>query len=144
LVAGTFSLLEHTPLTALGLNLDLRYALESQDSWHAVGHSLAPKSYWDGILEDPGLMGVSMRGKRTDCEADRMDIRVQPVAGMKNGVLVGINQHYKIETPLRTSVSERNQEAMHILQNDWNSFRSYAENAALQLIQNALGQGDAK
>lgn len=144
LALGTFGLLEHTPLAALGLNLDLRYALESEDSWHKVGHALAPKSYWEGILSDPGMMGVSVRGKRPDCDADRVDIRVRPVAGIKNGVFVGINQHYQIETSLRTSITERNQTAMHILQNDWGSFRSYAEKAAEQLVQNALSDGGQK
>lgn len=141
LTVGIFTLLEHTPLTALGLNLDIRYSLESNELWHAVGHNLAPKPCWEDILEEPGMLGVTMRGKREKCSADRVDVRVQPVTSLTHGVFVGINQHYDLKTESRTSVFERNQAAMKILTNEWSSFRTYAATASIQLLQKAIKMG---
>ena len=101
LTVGIFSILEHTPLKAIGFNQDIRYALDSEEMWHAIGDRLAPKPCWEGILESPGMLGVFMRGKRSDCAADRIDIRVQPAPGLTNGVYVGFNQHYNLATESR-------------------------------------------
>ena len=134
LAVSSFTLLEHTPLTAMGLNLDLHFSLPSSEAWHQVGYRLAPKECWQGVLESPGLRGVSMEGTRPDCDADRVWIRVQPAGGLEHGVFVGINQHYNIETKKRKSIAERNTEVMRILNDDWNSFHSYAEHAAVLLV----------
>jgi hypothetical protein len=136
LAVGSFTLLEHTPLTALGLNLDTRFSLPSVDAWHAVGHRLAPKKCWEGILDSPGMLGVSMQGKRPETKADRVSIRVQPADSLENGVFVGVNQHYNIETEQRKSIADRNTEVMRILNEDWNSFRDYAARSAVALVNN--------
>lgn len=134
LTVGSFTLLEHTPLTALGLNLDFRFSLPDVEAWHEIGHRLAPKEHWNGILESPGMRGITMEGTRSGCNADRISIRVQPASSFEHGVFIGINQHYNIETEKRTSIAERNTEVMRILNSDWNAFQSYAENAALDLV----------
>jgi hypothetical protein len=56
LVAGTFFVLEHTPVTALGLNRMMHFSLDSEEHWHQVGNKLAPKEGWNGIL--PGRVGM--------------------------------------------------------------------------------------
>ncbi len=144
LAVGIFTLLEHTPLTAVGLNLDLTYSLDSKEAWHAVGDRLAPKGCWQGILAGPGMLGVSMQGKRANCNADRVSIRVQPVPGIENGIFVGVNQHYAIETENRTAIFDRNQEVMRILNEDWFPFHAYAEVAALNLISNDKREGESE
>ena len=134
LAVGVFTLLEHTPLTAVGLNLDIRYSLGSKDAWHNVGDRLAPKGPWQSVLENPGMLGVSMQGKRPNCGSDCISVRVQPAPGIEYGVFVRINQHYAIETVTRSVISDRNQEVMRILNEDWFPFHAYAENAALTLV----------
>lgn len=134
LAIGSFTLLEHTPLTALGLNLESRFKLENREDWDAVGHRLAPKQSWRSILEDPGMLAVSMSGTRRECAADRVSIQVSPANGLEFGVVVRINQHYTVETVRRTSLPDRNQEVIRILSEDWSDFRDYAENSAAQLV----------
>lgn len=138
LTDAVFSLLEHTPLTAMGLNLNVRYALEDMHSWHKIGHTLAPKDCWKDILEDPGMLSISVRGKRNNCSADRIDFNVQPVPSPINGILIGVNQHYDLKTDKQTSVYDRNRAAKSILKDDWNKFRSYATKASSELLRNAL------
>jgi hypothetical protein len=140
LAIGSFSLLEHTPLTALGFNLESRFQLPSRDAWKSVGHRLAPKQHWQSVLEDPGMISVAMLGKRNDCSADRISIRVAPASGLENGVVVSINQHYNIETEHRISTADRNNEVMRALKDDWKSFRNYAESAASILVFDGIEQ----
>ncbi|MCR9293907.1 MAG: DUF616 domain-containing protein [bacterium] len=134
LAIGTFVLLEHTPLTALGLNLELEFALPSVEAWHEVGHRLAPKEPWKTILENPGMRGLVMEGKRPDCDANRIQIRVQPSRSITHGVLVGMNQHYDIKTESRESVRECNAEVIRILNNEGQSLRSFLLKASDTLV----------
>lgn len=134
LAIGCFTLLEHTPLNALGLNLDFDFEMRSADEWHAVGNRLAPKSEWANIIENPGMRAIVMEGKRTGNSADRIHIRVQPSSRPAHGVYVAINQHYILKASNRETVRQRNAEALRILNDDWNSFRHYALEAAVSII----------
>lgn len=67
------------------------------------------------------MLGVSMLGTRANCQADRVSVRVAPANGLDNGVFVGINQHYNIDTERRQVISERNNEMLRILEEDWNA-----------------------
>ena len=133
LAEGCFRLLEHTPIDHLGLNLDIEFEMASLRAWHAVGDRLVPKAPWSGILVDPGMRAVVIEGKRSECEADRIHIRVQPT-NRPQGVFVGVNQHYNIKTEQRESVPERNAKAIRVIKEDWTSFQRYARNSALSII----------
>src|SRR5688572_11262872 len=47
LVAGVFSILEHTPINACGINRSLHFRMPDDASWHRVGNALAPKELWE-------------------------------------------------------------------------------------------------
>jgi hypothetical protein len=63
-VLATFTLLEHTPLTQLGMNREVQVQFDSTDSWHAFGYTLVPKQPWESALKTPGMLGVSVQGQR--------------------------------------------------------------------------------
>jgi len=134
LAIGCFTLLEHTPLNAMGLNLDYDFEMRTIGEWHAVGNRLAPKSAWSNILENPGMRAIVMEGKRTGCSADQIHIRVQPSNRAGQGIYVAVNQHYILHATNRKTVRQRNVEALRILKEDWNSFRHYASEAASSII----------
>ena len=96
LVLGTLSILEHTPLKAIGLNRDMTFIMDTDATWHEVGNRLVPKRDWEQILSSPGMRQVVVEGQRLDCNADRLHVRVQPSANL--GVLIAVNQHYQLET----------------------------------------------
>ena len=74
LVAGTFFVLEHTPVTALGLNRMMHFSLDSEEHWHQVGNKLAPKEAWSDILPDrPGMRSLSIESML--CRRDLSDRR---------------------------------------------------------------------
>ena len=75
---------------------------------------------------------VVVEGKRPNCSADQLHVRVQP--SPDRGVLIAVNQHYQLETAQRAEVRDRHKEAIRVLQDDWTSFVNYAHNVALKLL----------
>jgi hypothetical protein len=132
LAIGTLSILEHTPLKAIGLNRDMVFQYESEEAWHSVGHRLAPKADWECVLDQPGMMQLAVRGTRKDASADQINVRVQP--SENKGILIAVNQHYQLETDERPDVRDRHKEALRVLRDDWHSFTNYAREAALALL----------
>lgn len=132
LARSTFALLEHTPLTAVGLNRDMLVSVQDASVWHEIGHRLAPKTPWESVLNSPGMRIVAMQGQRDECNADRINIRVQPRGEVENGVLVAINQHYDLES--EASIAERNATLLEILDSDWDTFVRYALSTGQELI----------
>ena len=42
LVAGTFFILENTPVSAMGLNRQMHIPMESEEAWHQIGEGACP------------------------------------------------------------------------------------------------------
>jgi hypothetical protein len=132
LAIGTLSILEHTPLKAIGLNRDMVFAMQTDEAWHEVGNRLVPKKDWEQVFDLPGMRQVIVEGHRSDCSASRSQVRVQPSAN--HGVLIAVNQHYQLESEQRVEVRDRHREAIRVLQDDWTSFATYARDAAEKLL----------
>jgi hypothetical protein len=103
LAVGVFHLLEHTPVTAMGLNRDMHFRIENEERWHALGDRLAPKDIWSeklrgiGTRDKPGLRSMTVMGyppEKTNC---LINVRVEPSANIRPGLYVGCNRHYKID-----------------------------------------------
>ena len=95
LVAGIFTLLEHTPVSAVGLNRYMHYRVSSLEAWHEVGHRLAPKEPWKGLLANPGMLTVRMSGRRPDETGGNVNVKVEPSYTVRpHGVFVEVNEHY--------------------------------------------------
>jgi len=132
LVTGTFQILENTPLTAFGFNRDMQFELKDAETWHNVGHRLAPKSPWVDVLRSPGMLIVGMLGTRSDSHRDQVNIRVQPVMNGNHAVQVAINQHHDLDK--ENSYAERTADAVSLINNDWAQFLTYSVDAAQRLL----------
>ncbi|MBI2393099.1 MAG: hypothetical protein HYV09_26175 [Deltaproteobacteria bacterium] len=91
LVLGVFELLEHTPVTALGLNRALQYRLGSKEARDSLGDKLMPKDRWDGVLDQPKLRTLTAEGARTDALVGKLNIRIEPAANHIDGVFFEFN-----------------------------------------------------
>jgi hypothetical protein len=132
LVVGAFKILTHTPIHSLGINFDFHFPMESEDTWHAVGHRVAPKEPWKGILEKPGLRSLAMEGARPDEYKGVITVRVEPSRRIKHGVYIHINDHYEAkakEAPLGCG------EIIQILESAWDSSKTRAEEIASKLME---------
>jgi len=98
LIVGTFNLLQHTPLHKLGINIDMHFRMDSEASWHAFGHRLAPKDLWQDTLKNPGMRSLTMEGQRPDAFRGYIRVQVEPSIKIHPGVYFRVNDHYEIET----------------------------------------------
>lgn len=89
-------LLEHTPLTALGINRVVHYQAPSLAAWHGVGDRLTPKSVWDGYLEGAGMRALTIEGKRPGSTAKHVQIQVAPSNQLATGIMLSFNEHFDL------------------------------------------------
>ncbi len=121
LVQGTFFILEHTPVTAMGLNYLMHFAMGSEEKWHEIGDRLAPKEPWNQILEGrPGLLSMTILTQMNEPNGSQFRIKVEPSAQVPFGVYFETNEHYPApeNEPLRG--------LMGILGERWEDAQIYA------------------
>jgi hypothetical protein len=94
LLASTFTLLCHTPITAVGINRKFVYRFSSDENWHNFGHRLAPKDPWTEALEKPGLMALNMKGLRTDSFEGSINVYIQ--GGQPREITLLVNDHFQL------------------------------------------------
>jgi hypothetical protein len=95
LLAGVLTLLPHTPVEAVGLNLSRHYRMQSEETWHELGHRLAPPENWSTTLTAPGMRSLTMQGQRTDGRVGHVRIQVEPSGRVPIGVYISTNDHYQ-------------------------------------------------
>jgi hypothetical protein len=81
----------------MGINRQAHFRSSSEGAWHAVGHRLAPKEPWAGLLEKPGMRRVSMLGQRPDEYRGDIVVTVEPSMVLRPGfgVYLEVNDHYQ-------------------------------------------------
>jgi len=132
LTLGTFRLLRHTPLRMLGLNRYYHFPMSSEEAWHKVGHRLAPKEPWKGLLERPGMRSLTMEGTRTDGLRGRVHVMVEPSIHVTHGLFVLVNDHYEVE---KTEQPEGASELMDTLEKVWKESLEKSRNIAYSLAE---------
>lgn len=96
LVTGTFSLLEHTPVKAMGMNRMMHFKMDSKEAWHAFGDKIAPKDVWHGIMKEPGLLSLTMQEPR-EGSGTYIRVRVEPSTRVTPGIYIDVNNHFDIK-----------------------------------------------
>lgn len=95
-VIGTFRILKHTPASKMGINSALHFRLKSVNAWYEIGHKLAPKEPWEGILNNPGMLRVEMQETRSKGPKGFARVRVEPSNVCYPGIFVNVNDHYEL------------------------------------------------
>ncbi len=132
LVIGTFRTLRHTPASKMGINSALHYRVKSIDAWHEIGHKLAPKEPWKGILNKPGMIRVEMQDERQTGPKGFMRVRVEPSKPCHPGVFININDHFEsgeVEPILSCDT------IIGILESNWQSSMKNSKSIAEKIIQ---------
>ncbi len=123
LVLGTFSILKHTPLHQMGLNWSVHLQASTEDKWNQIGDTLAPKAFWEPLLEKPGMLSLSIRSIRPDNYKGQINVKVEPSTRIKTGVFVDINDHFESES---TNPGDVWPVCLEILDSQWQPSRSRA------------------
>lgn len=87
-------------VSAVGLNRDVHFQIESAEEWHTIGDRLIPKTNWDDVLKLPGTRGLVVQGNRSDNYVGYVQVTVEPSFRMPPGtvgMLVGHNDHYMLK-----------------------------------------------
>ena len=61
-VVGVMTVLDQTPVQALGINRESHWATVSQSSYDQFGDQLVPKEFWSDFSTLPGTQSVTVRG----------------------------------------------------------------------------------
>lgn len=140
LAVGTFGLLEHTPVRLLGLNRMIHYSLGSEEQWHEVGDTLAPKDPWNGVMEEPGMMNVHMQGPGRVDFAEHFRVKIQPSRQTAHGVYFDCNEQYNAELLTDDeAVTLPAGEFVDIIDREWEEALEHEERACITLLENIVG-----
>ena len=129
-VAGALSLLSHTPTTAVGLNFNATFGIEDEIAWHRIGHALAPKELWRGLLSAPGMRTVIVEETRFDKELPG-NFQINISAAAYKSLSVATNDHYHIGDSRAVS-------AMNIIKERWHSALDKATSLATDVLERAM------
>jgi hypothetical protein len=140
LVVGTFQLLEQTPVVRLGLNRSMHVDLVDDQTWHALGHLVAPKEPWAGILEKPGMRALLMEGPRTDGVPGRKFFRVEPSLKHTHAVFVDVNSEYHPDSGV--SAGDNTSYFIGRIRSDWDRVMREAL-AGIEALVQRVGKGSA-
>ena len=100
-IIGCLANSPESPISQMGINREMHFALETEKKWHALGDLLAPKKPWGEFAigskgkRKGGLLSLSMQQKPRDDEfTGHIIARVSPSNSIKCGVCCHINDHY--------------------------------------------------
>jgi hypothetical protein len=131
LATAIFTILPHTPITLLGLNRYFHHPMSSIEAWHGIGHKLAPKHPWTSIMEDPGLLSMTMQGRMAPSNEGVFRIKIEPSAQVKYGVYMEFNKEFRAvsddEPDGASWVRDR-------LAGHWDAMMVFSEDAAEHLL----------
>jgi hypothetical protein len=132
-VVGAMGLLEHTPVTALGLNSDSHYHMQSEAEWHQLGHHYVPKETWVKLLARPGTLSLSIFGARDDSKASRVTVKLEPSTQVRFGVFFNINNHFDVD-PGRMGAGGSVRWLLETIDTEWEGFLAYRKKVANHLL----------
>lgn len=131
LVVGTFGLFAESPVRAFGINRQIHFQMPSEAAWNAIGHKLAPKEPWTGVLTSPGMLGVNMQGHRTGDYKGSVNVQVQPSSKVKFGTFVAVNDHFDL---VKDKASGTGSDATNILKAVWQDSLDRVEKIAKAIV----------
>ncbi len=120
LVVRTFrEFLSHTPLTQMGINLDVHFDVGSFEARDRIGEMLAPKGPWGEweprlaageARKHGGMTSLSMQQRTVDDRAEGfIQAKVGPskrIGQGHTGIYMQVNDHYEVEKPDEVASSE--------------------------------------
>ena len=134
LVAGTFKLLRHTPLTMMGINRHLHFRTGSVEKWHQIGDILAPKKIWNTIFKKPGLKSLSiLESDRDDGLKGYIQLKIEPSARVNPGLFISTNDHFQVNDADSALGAD---EILDILENRWQESLERSTNIVNKLLEN--------
>lgn len=112
------------------MNRHYHFEMSSEKVWHEFGHLLAPKEFWNPILDGPGLRSMLIQGRRKQEGGGLVHVKVEPSVRIKDGLFIEVNEEFKPsdgESEGALWVPER-------LVEHWDAILKFSESAADHLL----------
>jgi len=133
LVLSTFDILAHTPISAMGINLEQKWLSADEAEHQRFGDNMVPKEKWE-FMTKPGLRDIVMEEhQRPDEYSGYIQARIQGLREAQNSVLISINDHYfipKYETSLGA------EPILEILRANWKTSNERSETIIQKIVEN--------
>lgn len=115
LVIGTFQALNHSPVSAIGINTDTHFKVTSEKAWEELSRHLVVLDDWATVLEEPSALTMTIRGKRPDERTGSVNVKVERSIKVNPGIYVQVNDHFErpIDEALNASL------ALDVLGREW-------------------------
>jgi hypothetical protein len=113
------------------MNRWFHYEMESAEDWHQVGNKLAPKEFWNPLLEKPGLRSMAIQGRRTGSDSGNLYVKIEPSLIVQPGVFIDVTEEF-VSTPDASAVDA--QWVPSHLDKHWDNVMNYAEGVGQGLL----------
>jgi len=133
---GTFSILQHTPIRAVGINRTMDIRMSSRDERDNLGYYLAPKSPWKNIFDKPAMMRLDVTDdvKIIDEVSGKTSIQIEPSKLIyPDGIYFNLNRHYQVNDEEKTLGATK---VISAFKGDWESALKEADRIISSLLQN--------
>jgi hypothetical protein len=131
LLVSIFSLLEHTPVTAIGINRGMHFRVDSDDQKYAILNNLSPKESYKELLKKPVLKEIQVAGTRPDSDEGYVLINVQPSVRINPGIFIEVNNHHGSSEDRKVDL----QYLMEKVSRSWKDILDYAKEISEGLLQ---------
>lgn len=148
LAVGIFSLLPHTPVSALGMNFMAHYRMDNEDEYHKVGDVLAPKAPWyeqyDPKTSYAGLESITVRihpfarGEKNN-QTDSKNITLQASAEVPGGIFMMMNDHHDIKNSENTA-DTNSEQVVKLIGEQWQERSNESMKVFESVLNYALAQ----
>lgn len=135
LALGCLHVLAHVPISALGINHEALFKVDSEDHWHKIGHTLAPKEpVWNNLGKEPGMHQLVIQYVLQESPRLEMKVIVEPYP--RNGpkhpaILLRTNLHYQMSPPSDVPTNgESALSAIEFIHSRWKEATSHARKVA--------------
>ncbi len=132
LLVGMLGILKETPISAIGINHLLYFAIPDEERYFEFGNKLVPLSNWKGIISNPKMFLLDIgEDKRSDNYSGQYHVRVQPSdikLSTPYGILIYINDHFDFERKF-----DGNSELIEMLNNYWDISSKRAIDASISV-----------
>jgi hypothetical protein len=107
----------------MGINNSMHFRMKTLEDWHAIGHKLAPKDPWNGVISNPGMLRVEMQEPRETGPRGYLRVRVEPSNKCQPGIYINTNEHFVVGDDKSVKGCD---ELINIISENWVRFKNRA------------------
>lgn len=128
-VVGTFHLLEHTPIVAIGINRDVHVRAQ-REAWERLSNRWVARDPFRGFMPSPAPSSLSVESERADGRQGQYTVKVEPSQRIQ-GVYLSVNDEIRRADD---AVDHGCREIIDVLEEGWHDALTLSEAARDMVI----------